>query len=911
MPENAICMILNKYVNTLESEERNKFVAELNQYAEDDNVPSFVQDNIKEFIVDYLSPVDEKGNLDQKLAIERSAAFENLTTVSNPNIDKVKKEKEKKAQVVEKKAKEADRESRQRENTNLSSQPSVHEKKNEQVSRSASNQFEEQKEEKSAKQRAEEELLKKRNTGSYDVSTHHESSQNKTSKSILERLMEWLNLNLEKEELGKNQIQNIFNFMDGLDQTGKNERGKNSTKFKLKVLRDDAVVNNNKAEFKRYLDEAMTKFEELCDSENDNISDEQFKHASAAKKKLKEFFDTCYEYKDGNYVFKGGNLGEITEKAKTTCAVLKDYLDNRKPNLREKIFRTSKLKRYPAIDDIYIALEKMLVLDLNIPVDWNSYSLNANSKLMYDGSDEERYNRWLASENEKEQEKRSPRIKNAQVKKGKVTKKSKKQLVERFKKALNTYSDDPEEKEGKKTEEKIEEENKMENIQKKDTWEGLTQDEIKKIRKDNAEKEFYEGYEKFLNIQTDSYKKQNALKLVNSNDPEVLEQWLEKKINNKSDDAEVSKLQNYVNYRIDKLKEVNEVIKNAEKNMQNHEVGQFQTIDEGNGSKTYKVANVNQSEIQTTSNGCWSVALSTMLEHRGVKLDQSQIRAYRPDVDNFPNDIGVANQDKPNSIHAYTDLIQSVLPNTAVNSASYFRCPNPEKPLTEAQKEQELKKVATTMNEVIQHAMEKGKGPVALLVGNHYRTIYELKDNNGDVTVKFCDPEESKPQEMKLEELAEKAYTFNEKINEDKNGTVLSEERYCFAVQWLEDLKNGKGEVELDEELKEKIEYGQDGKLSLKDGAKSMDESWCHVCIENKKISSDCSHSTYLPQKLIDIQKNKEKTTDSRKLVKFSELKVSKNDSIEIISANKKKSIFQKTKQTELQIPRAEPPHTK
>ena len=903
MPENAICMILNKYVNTLESEERNKFVAELNQYAKDDNVPEFVRDNINAFIVYYLSPVDENGNLDQELANERSEAFKKLTTVLNPNIDKVKKGNGKQEKENE-------------QASNVKSQPTAEQKKKKSVrsapvSRSASNQFEEQKEEESAKKRAEEELLKKRNTESYDASTHHESSQNKTSKSILERLMEWLKLNLEKEELKKAQIQNIFEFMDGLDQTGKNERGKDSTKFKLKVLRDDTVVNNNKAAFKMHLDEAMTKFKELCDSENDKISSEQFKHASAAKKKLKEFFDTCYEYENGNYVFKGGNLGEITEKAKTTCAALEDYLDNRKPKLREKIFRTSKMKRYPAIENIYLALKKMLVLDLSIPVDWNSYSLNAKSKLMYDGSDEERYNRWLASENEKEQEKRSPHIKNAKVKKGKLTEKSRRQLIERFNKTLKTYSDEPEEKEEKKTEEKIEEENKMENIRKKDKWEDLTRDEIKKIRKENAEREFYGGYEKFLNIQDDPEKKQNALRLVNSNDPNLLKQWLDEKIDNAAADDVTNKLRGYVNYRIGKLNEINEVVKNAEKNMQNHEVGQFQTIDGGNGSKTYRVANVNQSEIQTTSNGCWSVALSTMLEHRGVKLDQSQIRAYRPDVDSFPNDIEFANQDKPNSIHAYTDLIQSVLPNTAVNSASYFSRPNADNPLTENQKEQELKKVATTMNEVIQHAMEKGKGPVALLVGNHYRTIYELKDNNGDVTVKFCDPEESKPQEMKLEELAKKAYAFNEKINDDNSGTVLSEERYCFEVQWLEDLKNGKGEVELDEELKEKIEYGQDGKLSLKDGAKSMDKSWCHVCIENKEFSSDCSHSTYLPQKLIDIQKNKEKTTDSRKLVKFSELKVSKNDNIEIISANKKKSIFKKTATTELQIPRTEPAHTK
>ena len=867
MPENVICMILNNILNEFENEEeRGMFVAELIDYLSDDNVSKFVRDNIIEFIVDYLSPVDEDGNLDQKLAIERSEAFEKLTTVPNPNIDNVKK-----AQVVEKKAKETGRMSHRRKSANLSSQPSVQKKENEQASNVKSRPTEEQKEEKVSKERAERELLRKRNTESYDASTHHENSQNKTSKSILERLMEWLNLNLEKEELKKNQIQNIFEFMDGLDQTGKNERGKDSTKFKLKVLRDNTVVNNNKAEFKMHLDEAMTKFKELCDSENDNISEKQFKHASAAKKALKEFFDTCYEYKDGKYVFKGGNLGEITEKAKTTCAVLEDYRDNRKPNLREKIFRTSKMKRYPAIDNIYLALKKMLVLDLSIPVDWNSYSLDANSKLMYDGSDEERYNRWLASENEKEQEKRSPRIKNAQVKKGKLTKKSKGQPVERLKKALKTYSDKLEEKEGKKTEEKVEEENKMENIQKKDKWEGLTPDEIKKRRKDNAEKEFYGGYEEFLNIQNDTGKRQNALRLVNSNDPNLLKQWLDEKIDKAVGYDDTNKLRGYVKYRIGKLNEINEVIKNAEKTMQNHEVGQFQTIDEGNGSKTYKVANVNQSEIQTTSNGCWSVALSTMLEHRGVKLDQSQIRAYRPDVDNFPNDIEFANQDKPNSIHAYTDLIQSVLPNTAVNSASYFRRPNPDNPLTENQKEQELKKVATTMNEVIQHAMEKGKGPVALLVGNHYRTIYELKDNNGDVTVKFCDPEESKPQEMKLEELAEKAYAFNEKTNEDKSGTVLSEERYCFEVQWLEDLKNGKGEVELDEELKEKIEYGQDGKLSLKDGAESMDKSWCHVCIENKKFDQDCSHSTYLPVQLKDIQLKKSKVS-SREQTNFGQL---------------------------------------
>lgn len=894
MPENAICMILNNILNEFENEEeRGMFVAELIDYLSDDNVSKFVQDNIREFIENYYAPLNDNGEPDEALASERYRAFEKLlkptkdvqTEVSDDdrnmamvyetakeNIDEIlknvraKKEEEKKQESVNQEGEKDGRKRTRKTEARLKKKSGTQKKKNESISKLGSNQSDRQTEEDIEKKSMEEELQKKKHTSSYDDSTHQVDSRKKAHMSIFERLMQWLNVHSMDGNFNELQIEDIYKFMNGLNQNRKNEKDDDRTKFNIKALRDDMLVTDTRDKIKKDLEKAKDMFLQLCNSEKDEISTDKFNHASAVKKKLKEFFETCYDYRNGEYELKGGNLDTITQMANDTALDLKNYLKEKKPNWLKKFVSTKGSKRYDTINQISDTLTNIAyrALKFETQVDWKSYSLESDGEFKKIDDVDERYKRWQKGENEKKA-KRSPHVKKVKITNGKI---NKNKIINHFRDTVKNYNNEREE----KSEDRLEEATKEANIRKKDAWKNLSQEEINKTRKANAEKEFYGGYEALLSIQDDQDQKLKALKLVNSNDPEVLKQWLEK-IDKKADDTEVRKLQNYVKYRIDKLKEVNEVIKNAVKNMQNREVGQLQTNDENDGGITYKVDNVNQDEIQRTSNGCWSVALSTMLKHRGVKLDQSQIRAYRPDVDSFPNDIEFANQDKPNSIHAYTDLIQSVLPNTAVNCAHYSSCPNKENQLLDQDKQTELSKVADQMNKVITYAMQQGRGPVALLVGSHYHTIYELNDDKkGNVTVTFCDPYEFKPQKMTLKQLAEKSYTVgNEKQNENGTGTVVSNEKFEFEAQWLQDLKNDKGELDLGEDLREKIKYGEEGKLEIHNDINLLDRSDCHKHIALKSFSNECSCSTYLPVQLKDIQLKKSKVT-SKEQTNFEQL---------------------------------------
>ena len=80
-------------------------------------------------------------------------------------------------------------------------------------------------------------------------------------------------------------------------------------------------------------------------------------------------------------------------------------------------------------------------------------------------------------------------------------------------------------------------------------------------------------------------------------------------------------------------------------------------------------------EYQTSSNGCWSIAYSTLLKSRGVDLSQEEIRQWRPDYKENARPEEKANKDRKvlmntdagNSIYTNADLVGKVLPNTAVS----------------------------------------------------------------------------------------------------------------------------------------------------------------------------------------------------------------------------------------------------
>ena len=150
--------------------------------------------------------------------------------------------------------------------------------------------------------------------------------------------------------------------------------------------------------------------------------------------------------------------------------------------------------------------------------------------------------------------------------------------------------------------------------------------------------------------------------------------------------------------------------------------------------------NLKYPDYQTSSNGCWSIAYSTLLKSRGVNLSQEEVRQWRPDYKaNMPLDQRanherkrVMNVDDFNSIYPNADLVGQVLPNTAVNMMRLepFETDNLRingNRLTEEQKTlvgiEYLDQVKTRIKETITDALTTHQSPVAATWDGHFITI--------------------------------------------------------------------------------------------------------------------------------------------------------------------------------------------
>ena len=69
------------------------------------------------------------------------------------------------------------------------------------------------------------------------------------------------------------------------------------------------------------------------------------------------------------------------------------------------------------------------------------------------------------------------------------------------------------------------------------------------------------------------------------------------------------------------------------------------------------------------------------------------------------------------------------------------------------------------------------------------------------------------------------------------------------------------------------MEYENDGKLTIKKDTETLEQSKDHTHIVNDKLAENLAHSTYLPNKLRDIQLKKEINQSSREKMTKEELK--------------------------------------
>lgn len=427
------------------------------------------------------------------------------------------------------------------------------------------------------------------------------------------------------------------------------------------------------------------------------------------------------------------------------------------------------------------------------------------------------------------------------------------------------------------------------------------EDEFRKMnvtKRDNvkaqfAAKEFLEDYSMMVyNNDIDADK-------LNSNNIQVL-----KKLD-RDKGKDNKPLHEYLDHRIQNLRQIDRLQRNADSNFKRRQAKEPEIVKNKDGQITkIIVPDVTQPEMQHTQNGCWSVALSSLLRHKGVDVSQETIRSFRPDTNkdvSTVDDILAMNGDQPNSIGLFRELVFNTVPDTAVNEVrgEWLNAPRSAEeekqnwkfqPWTRQQIQDQIPDVMDKLRTVIQRGLADNKGPVAIVVGGHYRTIYGIEnkeDEHGNEVqmLRIHDPNHPERTEMSLWDLAAGSHrTFYD------NGKIAGE-GFQFEAQWLQDLTNEKGELALSQELKNKNVSYVDHKLQcdqvLNGNRGSKDRN------NGEKLTIDIGNdlimNTYLPGKVKNLAKNRVKAS-----VKTEELRNQKKQNTEYQS--KKKTLHKENK---------------
>ncbi|MEG1682802.1 MAG: hypothetical protein RR295_03150 [Oscillospiraceae bacterium] len=142
---------------------------------------------------------------------------------------------------------------------------------------------------------------------------------------------------------------------------------------------------------------------------------------------------------------------------------------------------------------------------------------------------------------------------------------------------------------------------------------------------------------------------------------------------------------------------------------------------------------------QSTTNGCWSVSMESLLAYHGVNLTQQEIRAYRPDCSVDPTrNMTVKEQENErnllsrrmnanaiNDICDYSDLIHTTMQDVALHHVS-----------------PSLEHGTDELKQYIRMGLEQHKSPISICFNGHFQTVVGLE---GDKLL-LLDPHEKYPE---------------------------------------------------------------------------------------------------------------------------------------------------------------------
>lgn len=367
--------------------------------------------------------------------------------------------------------------------------------------------------------------------------------------------------------------------------------------------------------------------------------------------------------------------------------------------------------------------------------------------------------------------------------------------------------------------------------------------------------EFFKGYDEFVINHPDRMEEFNSNKIK---DLKKLQQDL-----GKTDPD----LNSYLERRMKNLKKIRKLEKQSEENFKQR---QAYAPEIEKTAKTTKVIlpDVTQPQLQHTLGGCWSVTLSSMLRQKGVEMDQETIRAFRPDSKICtPYDLRSMNGDMCNSIDLSRELIMNVLPDTALNSIqtdvvnlNMYDKKHPWAPWSEADRVQKHNEFKDKIRAVLERSLETDRGSLALLMKDHYQTVYGYEkvtaDGKEEEYVYLHDPNNPQKTKMTLDELAEEGYKLQKDLVNEGN---FVGEQYSFDAHWLQDLTNDKGELALDEALTKKGVTYEDHKLKCNNLTPAANHAYDNANWRTVKtaMDQDISVTTYLPVTVKNLAKKR------------------------------------------------------
>ena len=290
---------------------------------------------------------------------------------------------------------------------------------------------------------------------------------------------------------------------------------------------------------------------------------------------------------------------------------------------------------------------------------------------------------------------------------------------------------------------------------------------VKQVILPTSGKEFYEGYGAFLKKHDEA-----ARKKINSNNIEEL-----LALYNSNDMDAAGK--DYLAHRVTELEKIHKLGAESVPGR----TPQVQPAEDGS-----IVLPTVQAAKQNSNRGCWSVSLATQLQYRGVELDQKTIRAFRPDTEFFDEkEVEYANKDSANYMENYAELVQEVLPDTAVNSFTFER----------TEKAEDAEKY---LRACLNRALLEDHAPLSIVFNGHYRTIFGIqKDPNGDAgkdVLLFHDPSDPDVQSATVQDFVDLCDKNVGARGQNYQTDPNYKPAYQFSASWLQDLHmNEKGEL--------------------------------------------------------------------------------------------------------------------